>query len=383
MKAKPKILFVGAEDWQFCIFRLPVAREARDAGWDVAVATCVNSKDDADHIVAEGFRLIPLKDFRRGGLQPWREWSSIRELVRIYRLEKPDIVFHAALKPVLYGSLAARICGLGRTVNSVTGLGYIFISDHLKARFLRLFVRMAFSLLLNRKESRLIVQNHDDLQLFSVSGLVHSDRIRLIRGSGVDINRFRPTPEPEGDKIVVTLVARMLWDKGIAEFVEALRLLKQQGMSFRAQLVGFSDRENQACIPESRLHDWQQEGLVEWLGKREDIPDIMAGSNIVVLPSYREGLPKSLLEAAACGRAIVTTDVPGCREIVRHSVNGLLVPHRDADALAAAIKSLLQNGELRRQMGKVGREMVEQDFSEEKVVRETMAVFHSLLAEDA
>ena len=379
---KPKILFVGAEDWQFCIFRMPVAKAARDAGYDVIVATCVNSNEDAERIVAEGFRLISLKEFRRGGLRPWSEWSSVRELVRIYRAEKPDILFHAALKPVLYGSLAARMCGLSCMVNSVTGLGYIFISDHLKAKCLRVFVRLAFSLLLNRKRSRLIVQNRDDMELFSASGLVQSNRICLIRGSGVDINRFKPTPEPESTEIVMILVARMLWDKGIAEFVEAIRLLKQQALPIRALLVGFSDKENQACIPESQLHAWQQDGLVEWLGKRDDVPSIMAGSNIVVLPSYREGLPKSLLEAAASGRAIVATDVPGCREIVRHGINGLLVPPKDADALASALKKLLGNGKMRQQLGEAGRDMVEQDFSEDIVVQETMMVFRSLLAEE-
>lgn len=358
---------------------MPVARAARDAGHEVVVVTRVNSAEQAAVITDEGFKLIALKRLKRGGMNPWKELLSVLELARIYRQESPDLVYHAAIKPVLYGSLAALLTGVKSIVNGLTGLGYIFISKTLKARIIKAVVRTAFFLLLDRKNSRVIVQNRDDYDFFVTSGLVSSQRIALIRGSGVDVDRFKVVPEPVGEP-VVTLVARMLWDKGVGEFVEAVRILKRDhGLSLRALLVGYPDLENHACIPEAQLLAWQDEGVIEYLGKRADVPELLSQSNLVVLPSYREGLPKTLLEAASCGRAIVTTDVPGCREIVRDGVNGLLVPVKDANSLALAIKRLLVDPELRSRMGDAGRRMVEDEFSEKIVVAETMTLYKTLL----
>ena len=373
-----KLLFLVTEDWYFCSHRMPLARAARAAGYEVVVATRVNQHGSA--IVAEGFKLVSL-GLRRGGHNPLHELAAIVEIARIYRHERPDIVHHVALKPVLYGSVAARLAGgsAPAVVNALAGMGFIFASETFKARLLRPFVARAFRLLLNAGRNVLILQNPDDQQMLVEEGVVAAARVRQIRGSGVDIRRFAPTPEPAGPlRPLVILPSRLLWDKGVGEFVEAARLLQVQGVQARFALVGDSDPENSAAIADEQLEAWAASGVVEWWGRREDMPQVFAQANIVCLPSYREGLPKVLLEAAACGRALVATDVPGCREIVIDGHNGLLAPLRDAVGLAAAIRRLLDDAGLRAELGRCGRALVEAEFSEEKVVQQTLAVYREM-----
>ncbi len=371
-----KLLFLVTEDWYFCSHRLPLARAAKAAGFEVVVATRVNQERHAAAIAAEGFRLVPL-GLRRGGQNPLHELAAIGEIARIYRREKPDIAHHVALKPVLYGSLAARLAGVPAVVNALAGMGFIFASETRKARLLRPFVARAFRLLLNAGRSVLILQNPDDSQMLVEQGVVEPGRVRLIRGSGVDIRRFAPTPEPEGVPLVI-LPSRLLWDKGVGEFVEAARLLRQQGVQARFALVGDSDPENSAAIDDAQLAAWAASGVVEWWGRRDDMPEVLAQANIVCLPSYREGLPKVLLEAAACARALVATDVPGCREIVIDGYNGLLAPLRDAAGLAVAIRRLVEDAGLRHELGQRGRILVETELSEEKVVAQTLAIYREM-----
>ncbi|MFO1321995.1 MAG: glycosyltransferase family 4 protein [Burkholderiales bacterium] len=370
-----RLLFVVTEDWYFRSHRLPLAVAAREAGFHVTVATRVTA--DAERIRAAGIDVVPLHWSRRS-THPLREAAAIRELVRVYREVRPDIVHHVALKPVLYGSLAAWIAGVPAVVNAIAGLGYISASSDLKARLLRPIVRAAFHLLLDRRNARLILQNRDDVDLFVGGGVVDRSRVTLIRGSGVDPARYAMVPEPEGTPLVV-LPARMLRDKGVEEFVVAARRLRQAGVEARFALVGSPDPENPACIPQSQLDAWVREGIVEAWGWRDDMIAVLQQANIVCLPSYREGLPKALIEAAACGRAIVTTDVPGCREIVRDGDNGLLVPVRDGAALAAALARLLTEGSTRRTLGMRGRERVVQEFSLDRVIGETLVLYRSLL----
>jgi glycosyltransferase involved in cell wall biosynthesis len=261
-------------------------------------------------------------------------------------------------------------------------MGFVFSSDRWKAKLLRPWVRSAFRMLFNQGRGKVILQNPDDQRLLTESDVLSRDHTVLIRGSGVDISRFRPSPEPEDGPIVVTLVARMLLDKGVVEFVKAVRLLKQQGISFRAILVGEPDPENPASIPENQLLAWQSEGIIEWWGQRSDIPAVWAQSHIAVLPTtYGEGLPRTLLEAAACARPIIATDVPGCREIVQHESNGLLVPVKDPAALARAIERLITNQELRYTMGRKGRELVQSEFAESIVVHKTLDLYRSMLGQ--
>ena len=371
-----KVLFLVTEDWYFLSHRLPLAEAVLRQGHEVVVATRV--QDHGRDIVEAGMRVLPIR-LRRRSKKPLQELLAILEIVKIYRREKPDIVHHVSLKPVLYGSMAAWLARATKVVNALAGLGFVFSSQRRLARLLRPFVRMAFRLLCNRPGSVVIVQNPDDRALLVDNLGIDSGRVALIRGSGVAVDEYRLVPEPDGEP-VIALVSRMLWDKGIGEYVDAVKKLHARGLVFRALLVGIPDPENPASVPERQLHAWHEQGDIEWLGFVGDIAALWERSHLAVLPSYYgEGVPKSLIEAACCGRAIVTTDMPGCREIVRHGVNGLLVPVRDADRLADAIAMLLTDHEQRRAMGGRGRELVEREFSVARVNRETLALYKGLL----
>lgn len=373
----PKLLFLITEDWYFYSHRLPLARAAIKAGFEVVLLA--NIQSHGDMIRSEGIRIIPLV-LQRRSMNPFREMKTLLQVVRVYRAERPDIVHHVAMKPVLYGSIAAFLTDIPGRVNALAGMGYLFISQTLKARVLRLCIKKLFYFFLNRNNSRLILQNPDDAEMFVENGIVGEDRICLIRGSGVDTQKFVPTPDPP-PPIKVILPARMLLDKGVVEFVNSARILTQKGCKACFILVGQCDSQNPAAITEEQLKLWQQEHVVEWCGHQSDMATVFSQAHIVCLPSYREGLPKSLLEAAACGRPIVATDVPGCREIVRQGINGFLVPAYDSLALAEALHKLIDNKELREQMGANGREIVLNEFSEEKVVAETLALYHDLLTQ--
>lgn len=375
---RPKILYLVTEDWYFCSHRLPIARAARDAGCEVVVITRV--RDRGPEITAEGFRLIPLEQ-RRGALSPLRDLVMLLRLMRIYREERPELVHHVALKPVLYGTLAARVTGVAWIVNAMGGLGYLFGAAGTGTRWVGALVRAALRRLHRTLRVRVIVQNPEDAELFRSELGVAPEAIRMIRGSGVDTTRFRPATG-RSNRVTVALVSRMLWAKGIAEFVEAARELQRRGVDTRMVLVGAPDSENPGAVPEATLREWDRAGVVEWWGRREDIERVWQECEIGVLPSYyREGVPKALLEAAACGRPIVTTDTPGCREIVQDGDNGILVPPRNAAALADAIERLSVDPALRVRMGERGRRMVEEGFSEGRVVEQTLGLYRSLLGE--
>lgn len=371
----PKLLYFITEDWYFCSHRLPLALAAQDAGYDVAVVTHVNEHGEA--IRRAGIRLIPFNLSRRG-MNLLSEVAMLTRLIVLYRKEKPDLVHHVAMKPVLYGSLAARLSGVPRVVNALAGLGYVFTSDEPKARLLRLVIGGAFRGILNIRRSRLILQNQDDRAMFIRKRFINGEKIRLIRGSGVDTDVFSPSPEPS-DIPVVMLASRILWDKGIKEFVEAARRLKARGIDARFVLVGDPDPHNPLAIQKEQLTTWQEEEVIEWWGWRDDMSAVLAQSHIVCLPSYREGLPKVLLEAAASGRPIVTTNTPGCREIVKNGENGLLVPVFSTAELADALQLLIEKPELRKKMGTKGREIAMNEFTVAKVVLETMKVYGELL----
>lgn len=376
MERPPKLLFLVTEDWYFCSHRLPLAMAARADGFEVVVATRVNQ--DGPRIKAAGLRLIPLMLSRRG-FNPFMELGFIWKLIRIYRLEKPDLVHHVAIKPVLYGSLAAWMCSIPGIVNALGGLGFIFSSEARMARTLRPLARIAFRLLLNVGRSLLIVQHSDDQRQLVESGMISANRIRIIRGAGVDVDEFVPQPVPAGLPLVM-LASRLLWDKGVGEFVEAARILRQEGVQAQFAIVGQGDIENPASIPDAQLNAWQESGLIEWWGKRNDMANVLSAAQVVCLPTvYGEGVPKVLLEAAACGRPVIATDVPGCREIVRQGENGLLVPPRNAVALAGAIRRLIGSADIRREMGLRGRKIVEAEFSVDCVIQETLSIYRELL----
>jgi glycosyltransferase involved in cell wall biosynthesis len=367
-------LFLVTEDWYFCSHRLPLARAAIADGFRVSVVTRVARH--GDEIRAAGIELVPM-DLRRRSMNPFQAGRTVFELARIYRRVRPDIVHHVALKPVLYGSIAARLAGVPAVVNAVAGMGYAFSSKDFKARLLRPAISAAFRALLNARSSRLIVQNPDDRALLISKGIVDAERVRLIRGSGVDTTVFLSRPEPTGTPVVM-LASRLLRDKGVLEFVEAGKRLLAEGVAARFVLVGAPDPQNPASISPAELLALIGDE-VEWWGPHEDMPQVLAEASVVCLPSYREGLPKVLLEAAACARPIVATDVPGCREIVVHGENGLLVPARDSGALAAAIRALLDEPGRRATLGACGRRMTERYFSLPQVTEQTLNVYHDLL----
>jgi glycosyltransferase involved in cell wall biosynthesis len=373
-----KLLYVVTEDWYFLSHRLPIARAARDAGYQVTVVTRVER--GGGRMRSEGFAVIPL-DFQRGRIRPLAEIRALIRLISVYRQVRPDLVHHVALKPVLYGTLAARAASVPCVVNALGGLGFLFSSQGAKTRVLRKAIMQGFRWLFRHPKGRVIVQNPEDRDLLIGKARIDPGHIVMIRGSGVDLEEFHPAPEPPG-RPRVAMVSRMLREKGVGELVEAARRLQERGLKAHVVLVGEPDPANPGTVSERELRAWAESRVVEWWGHRDDIATVWREAHICVLPSYyREGVPKSLLEAAACGRPIVTSDAPGCREVVQHGHNGLLVPVRNVDALTDAIARLVVDPGLRARMGRAGRALVEDQFGVERVARETMGVYQSLLGE--
>ena len=374
-RKKFRILYLVSEDWYFVSHRLGLARAARDAGCEIIVVT--RTKDHAELIKREGFKLVSFL-LPRSRLSIVSELKSIINLIRVYRMEKPDLVHHVALKPSLYGTIAATFAHVPLVVNAMTGLGFVFTKGHWKQSLLEPAVRFIGRLFLNHRQGRIIVQNPDDSKTLQQAGLGRQEDMTLIRGSGVSLDNFKPLPDPQGFP-TVAMVSRMLWNKGVGELVDAARLLKQRGVKVRILLIGMPDPENPSSIAAEQLCEWHDEGLIQWRGFRDNVNDIWRQAHIAVLPSYREGLPKSLLEAAACARPIVATDVPGCREIVKDGENGFLVPVQDPEALANALEGLIKSPSLRKNMGAVSRKLVEDHFHEEMVIHKTLKVYEELL----
>ena len=373
----PRLLFVVTEDSFFCSHRLPIARAAKAAGFSVTVATRVGRFAGA--IRNEGFDLAPF-DIGRRGMNPFGEGVGVLRLAALYRRLRPDLVHHIAFKPIVVGSIAAKLARVPAVVNTFTGLGYMYSCEDARARLLRRPVETILRACLGGAGRAVIVQNPDDREVIARVLGAPSDSLVLIRGSGVDPLGYPPSPQ-RGGRVQVALISRMLWPKGVGEFVAAAESLRPEFADVRFVLVGDTDDGNPQAVPRERLKAWHAQGVVQWLGRRDDIPEILAASHIVALPSsYGEGIPKILIEAAASGRPIVTTDTPGCREIVRDGENGLLVPKGRPDALAEALRRLILDPEARRRMGAAGRRIAQAEFSESRVVEETLAVYRSVLS---
>ena len=369
----PRLLFVVTEDWFFLSHRLPMARAARAAGFEIHVAT--NVADGAAAIAREGFVLHPIR-FARGRLAPIETLATIRALRRLYREIAPNLVHHVALQATILGSFAA----LGRPVarvNAITGLGYSFISETRKARIVRAVIGRLLRFLLDRRRSVALVQNPDDRALLQGLGIA-TERIALIPGSGVDVDRLVPTPEPAG-AITLGFVGRLLDDKGIRVLVAAHRLMRAKGLPIDLLIAGTPDPANPASVPQAEAEAWGREAGVTWLGHVDDIATVWARAHIAVLPSRREGLPKSLLEAAACGRPMVATDVPGCREIAIPWQTGLLVPPDGPGALATAIEMLAETADMRTRFGRAARRLAEERFASDAIGRATVELYARLL----
>lgn len=366
-----KVLLFANTDWYLYNFRLPLARALCAQGHEVVLLSPPGRY--GHRLEAEGMRWIVLPMIRRR-LDPLAELITVLRLALVYRRERPDLVHHFTIKCVVYGTLAARLAGVASIVNALAGLGHIFIDDHLWVRWLRRAVKLILRLVLG--STQVIFQNPDDRQEFIDQRLVQSKKAHLIRGSGVDTGRFKPAaPCNSNGRRTILLASRLLWAKGLAEYVEAARLVRKSFPSTCFLIAGESDPGNPAAIPERTLDEWRRGGDVEILGHREDIESLIAQADIVVLPSYREGLPRCLLEAAASGKPVVATDVPGCREIVRAGDNGFLVPPKNSGKLAEAIEVLIADDRLRERMGRRSRQIACAEFSEQQVIARTLAVY--------
>ena len=364
-----KVLLFANTDWYLYNFRRDLALALRERGEDVVLLSPPG--EYAGRLQALGFRWLDFPLSRRG-MNPLMELRTIGRLASLYRAERPDLVHHFTIKCVLYGMLAARFAGVRAVVNSITGLGYVFLPGGAWKRFLRFFVRLWYRMLL--RGTQVIFENDDDRQAFLRSGLIRPEDGHTIPGVGVDTTRFTPTPLPAG-KPIVLLAARMLWDKGVGEFVEAARRLQTQGIQARFVLAGRIDPGNPSSISEEQIKAWHDEGTIEWWGWIEDMPALLKEASIVCLPSYREGLPTVLIEASACGRPVVASDVPGCRLTVQDGITGLLVKERDAVSLSEAIRKLILNPSVCQEMGTAGRHLVEEMFSSEQILHKIFAVY--------
>jgi glycosyltransferase involved in cell wall biosynthesis len=370
-----RILFVAAEAKFFVTHRLPLALAARERGYDVHIATPRGPFLD----VILGHELPWHEIVVRRGTRLIQEVRSIPNLVGLYRRVRPDLAHHVAVKAMLYGTVAARLTGVPAVVNALTGLGYAF--DERRARSLvGRGITLAYGSLLRHPRMRFIFQNTEDRDVFVRHGWCADAAAVLIRGSGVDPDVFAPAAHPPNGSPLVVFAARLLVSKGVAEFVEAARRVKAAGIEARFVIVGESDFDNPESITPGQLNEWGREGAVEVWGWHDDMSNLLRGASLVVLPTYYgEGVPKVLIEAAACGLPIVTTDTPGCRDIVVNGRTGLLVPPRDAHALSAALVELLGDPARRREMGERARTRMVAEFSLERVVESTMAVYRELL----
>lgn len=363
------------EDWYFVSHRLNLAEKAIKEGFKVGLLT--KKTVHGEMISSKGVDLFNWS-IRRGNTNLLLELKSILEVFSVVKRFSPDLVYSVATKPIIYSSIACKFLGVQARVNTLGGLGFIFSSKKIIAKIIRSFVIPSFRLLLKGKSSVLILQNTDDQKKLLSLKVINEERTRLIKGSGVDVNLFYPEKKPNGLPVVL-LPSRFLWDKGIGEFVESAKILKEKGLKARFVLAGKHDEENPENIPISKIKEWVEEGLVENWGFVKNMSKAINKSSIVCLPSYREGLPKCLLEAASCARPIVTTDVPGCREIVLHGKNGLLVEAKSIESLVTALNKLLTESNLREEMGQKGREMVLKEFSEDLISNQVSEVWRQVL----
>ena len=369
---KKRVLFVITEDWALISHRLHLAEAAIKLGYEVGVVTRVTKYRDM--LEARGLKVFHWRLERRS-LNPINEILTIIQLWKILSLFQPVIIHAVAQKPVIYAGLALKLFKPVRFVAALGGVGFIFTARSVKASILKPLVKFYLKFALRGRNTALILQNKDNIQTISNLNIISENRIRLVRGAGVEIEKYCPSPIPKGVPMII-LPARMLWDKGVAEFVRVARRIKAQGVTARFTLVGDIDQHNPASVTQHQIDQWVAEGVVEQWGRRDDMDTVYPQASIVCLPSYNEGMPKVLLEAASCARPIVAFDVSGCREIVRDGVNGFLVNFGDETALETAIVTLIKDRSLCKKMGVNGREIVEQEFSGEMINAQTFGIWN-------
>ncbi len=385
-----KLVYLVADARYFCTHRLPLAVEAKSHGFDVHVicpsdhtphTTPSHSQqnESINAILKAGITLHNLP-FNRRSLNPLMALCTIYKIACLYRCIKPDIAHHVAIKPVLFGTIAARFSDVPHIINAVAGLGHVFASKSWLLRPLRLMMRF----LLRSQRVTTIVQNPEDQ--VELEALTRKP-IHLILGAGVDTALFSPIKQKmpsETEALVITHASRLLWSKGVGELVEATKILRNQGYAIKTQIVGMPDDQNPDTIPTSTLQAWHDEGIISWLGYQQNMAPIYQNTDIAVLASYyREGIPKTLIEAASVGLPIVTTDMPGCRIIVNHQKNGILIPPRNTTALTDALKILIIQADLRHLYGKKGRDRVIEEFSSQIIYKKTIAVYERVMTTES
>jgi glycosyltransferase involved in cell wall biosynthesis len=368
-----KILLVSRCAWTLYNFRTGLMRELKKQGHKVLGGGATGDGFES-RIEALGIPFVTLPVDKKG-INPLADMKLFWTLYRWYRMERPSVVHHFTIKPVIYGSIAARLAGIPRIVNTVTGLGFVFVEHHLA--WLRRVVEWLYRAALASAHYTFFL-NQDDLRLFLTRRLVEPGKAGLLPGEGVDCEFFSPhhnTRRSPGERVTFLMVARLLREKGVYEYVEAARLVKQEFREVEFQLLGKRDERNPTVVSQADLDFWQEEGIVTWLGEVADLRPIVAQADVVVLPSYREGTPRSLLEAAAMGKPLITTDAVGCREVVDDGINGFYVPVGDSLALAQSMIKLIEHPELRQLMGKEGRAKVEREFDERVVIERILNVY--------
>jgi len=374
-----KALLLANTDWYLYNFRRALARRLQQDGYDLTLVCPPGPY--LDRLRDLGFACLPF-DLPSNKPSLLQEVKTLLGLIRLYRRERPALVHHFTIRCVLYGSIAARIVGGISVVNALTGMGHVFTADGLQARLLRRIVGFLYHLFLTGAHSRAIFQNHDDLNVFVRSGMTEAAKSHLIPSSGVDCSIFRRPvgrDRPARPVVNVLFASRLIREKGVAEYLEAARLLRGRNVSARFRLAGDIYEQNPSSLSRSELQAIQADGVVDVLGHVDNIRAVLEDTDIVVLPSYREGCPRILVEAAAMGIPLVATDVPGCREVVDHGVNGYLVPPRHATSLAAAIERLATDDRLRRRFGEASRLMAINNFDESIVLEDTLRVYRQLM----
>lgn len=372
-----KLLFIVNVDWFFVSHWLPLARAAKLAGYEVHVATTPTGKSEV--LLNSEFTYHNLS-IDRSGINPFSELKSTLAIYRLLKQLKPDVVHLMTIKPILYGGLAARLARVPAVVVGVTGLGFVFISNKTYVRLLRYVVVQCYKIAFHHKNIFVTFENESDKAYFLQEKLVNESQVRVVNGAGVDLETFRYTVESL-DKTIITFAGRLLRDKGFFELIAAANIIKSSyGDHVEFWIVGLPDPVNPASITQAELDKLQAEKVVTFLGFQPNIASIFAKSNVVVLPSYREGLPKVLIEAAACGRAVITTDVPGCRHAIIPDVTGLLVPPKQVEPLVKAITRLIENVSFRSRLGLKGRELAEQRFAVDKISADYLYMYNKLLS---
>lgn len=375
MSSKRKLFIVVNVDWFFLSHRLPIAKAAQKNGYDVTILT--QNTGRFDEIKKEGLDVVDVP-FKRSGTNILNELRVIYTLIKEFKKLKPDVIHNVAMKASIYGSIAAKWVKTGKIINAISGLGFVFSNE--KAGLLKKVLLRMMNFAFKSSRVHFIFQNPDDYRLFQENSFASYSNSIIIKGSGIDLNEFKFCEPPQNDKLVIVLVARMLEDKGIREFKDASDFLRPEFENkIEWILIGPVDKENPSTLTENELHKMVIPGYFEWVGYQENIQEFYERSDIVSLPSYREGLPKSLIEACAIGRPIVTTDAPGCKECVDDGINGYLVPVGDSKELADKIKLLVDDENLRIDFGKRSRLKAEKEFSIDNVVEKTLKLYSDVL----